>query len=117
MPYAFAALCDLRADFYLLSRCRVSAAFRSTSSRLPRHAPGWLLPAVGVTEKPPVKDLITNGGARLLNQVNYSQVAVTHGRCSIADPDADLGTSYTASAEERTIRILSFVATPTSSGS
>jgi chitinase len=42
-----------------------------------------------------LKDLVTNGSAALLDQVNYSQTAVKDGRCSIADPDADLNTTYT----------------------
>ena len=43
-----------------------------------------------------VKDLIANGGARLLDQINYAQAFVTDGRCSIADPNADLAHAFTA---------------------
>ncbi len=42
-----------------------------------------------------VKDLVTNGSAALLDQINYSQASVKDGRCSIADPNADLNTVYT----------------------
>jgi hypothetical protein len=41
-----------------------------------------------------LKSLVTNGSAALLNQLNYSQSAVKGGRCSIADPKADLNTAY-----------------------
>jgi chitinase len=43
-----------------------------------------------------VKDLVDNGGARVLDQINYSQGSVTNGVCSVADPNADLGTTYSA---------------------
>lgn len=43
-----------------------------------------------------VKDLVTNGSAALLDQINYSQASVKDGRCSIADPNADLNTAYTS---------------------
>ena len=42
-----------------------------------------------------VKDLVTNGSAALLDQINYSQASVKDGQCSIADPNADLNTVYT----------------------
>lgn len=55
-------------------------------------------PQWGLYEDQPyrVKDLVTNGGAKLLNQINYAQGFVTNRRCSVADPNADLGTVYTA---------------------
>src|SRR5581483_10334242 len=40
-----------------------------------------------------VKDLVLNGGARMLDQINYAQGFVTNRRCSVADPNADLGTA------------------------
>ena len=43
-----------------------------------------------------VKDLILNGGAKMLDQINYAQGFVTNRRCSVADPNADLGTAWTA---------------------
>ena len=43
-----------------------------------------------------VKQLIDNGSAARLDQINYAQGFVSGGRCSVADPKADLNTSYTA---------------------
>src|SRR5579863_1527173 len=43
-----------------------------------------------------VKTLVTNGSARRLDQINYSQGSVGGGRCSLADPNADLNTTFTA---------------------
>jgi chitinase len=44
-----------------------------------------------------VKDLISPGGkAPLVDQINYAQGFVTDGRCSVADPKADLNFSFTA---------------------
>lgn len=41
-----------------------------------------------------VKTLVSTRGAARLDQINYSQGAVRDGRCSIADPNADLATIY-----------------------
>ena len=43
-----------------------------------------------------VKTLITNGSAARLDQINYAQGFVSGGRCSLADPNADLNASFTA---------------------
>ena len=43
-----------------------------------------------------VKTLVTNGSARHLDQINYSQGSVSGGHCSLADANADLNTTYTA---------------------
>lgn len=43
-----------------------------------------------------VKTLITNGSAARLDQINYAQGAVSGGRCSLADRNADLNTAFTA---------------------
>jgi chitinase len=43
-----------------------------------------------------VKDLVTNGSAARLNQINYASASVKDGRCSLSDPTADLETAYTA---------------------
>lgn len=61
--------------------------------RLIGYFPQW-----GLYDDQPylVKDLVTNGGARLLDQINYAQAFVTDGHCSVADPNADLGTAFTA---------------------
>ena len=41
-----------------------------------------------------VKQLVDNGSAALLDQINYAQGFVSGGRCSVADPRADLETTY-----------------------
>lgn len=43
-----------------------------------------------------VRDLVTSGAAGLLDQINYAQAFVTDGHCSVADPNADLGTTWSA---------------------
>jgi len=43
-----------------------------------------------------VKQLAENGSAKLLDQINYAQGFVSGGKCSVADPRADLNTTYTA---------------------
>jgi chitinase len=41
-----------------------------------------------------VKNLVVNGAANKLDQIDYSQGAVRNGHCSLADPDADLGIRF-----------------------
>lgn len=43
-----------------------------------------------------VKNLVVNGSADRLNQINYASASVKNGRCSLSDPLADLETAYTA---------------------
>jgi len=43
-----------------------------------------------------VKNLLTSGSASRLNQINYASASVKNGRCSLADPDADLQATYNA---------------------
>ncbi len=43
-----------------------------------------------------VKNLVTSHSAAMLDQVNYAQGFVTNGRCSVADPNADLNHLYSA---------------------
>ncbi len=43
-----------------------------------------------------VKSLLASRGAARLDQINYSQGSVSGGHCSLADPNADLNTTYTA---------------------
>jgi chitinase len=80
----------------------------------PQHAPGFGLsslrghgarpvvvgyfPQWGIYNPQPyyVKTLLVNGSAAHLDQINYSQGAVGGARCSLADPNADLNTTYTA---------------------
>jgi chitinase len=42
-----------------------------------------------------LKKLMTSGSAARLNQINYASAAVHDGHCSISDPLADLGATYT----------------------
>jgi chitinase len=79
----------------------------------PAHAPAWRLhehaqephPLLvgyfgqwGLYYEQPyyIKHLVDNGSAVLLDQINYAQGFVSNGRCSVADPNADLNTTYTA---------------------
>ena len=43
-----------------------------------------------------VKDLVSTGGAAMLDQLNYAQGFVTNGHCSVADPNADLNIAFSA---------------------
>ena len=43
-----------------------------------------------------VKSLVAAHGPKMLDQVNYAQAFVKDGRCSVADPNADLNYTYTA---------------------
>ena len=66
-----------------------------------------------------VKQLVDNGSAALLDQINYAQGFVSGGKCSVADPRADLNTTYSAAnsvSGNRTIHRRPFVAISTSSG-
>lgn len=51
----------------------------------------------GLYNNPPytLGDLVRNGGAELLDQINYAHASIKGGMCSIADPKADLETVYT----------------------
>src|ERR1700758_4933239 len=55
-------------------------------------------PQWGIYDKQPfyVQTLVANGSAKRLDQINYSQGSVGGGRCSLADPNADLNTGFTA---------------------
>ena len=56
------------------------------------YFPGWG-PSYGQPYY--VKDLVTNEGVKLLDQINYAQSSVTGGRCTVANPESDLDTVYT----------------------
>ncbi len=43
-----------------------------------------------------VKNLVTSGAAARLDQINYAQGFVTGGRCSVADPHADVDLAFSA---------------------
>jgi chitinase len=64
------------------------------------HAPVLVgyFPQWGLYSQPQylVKDIATSKGT-LLDQVNYAQGFVTDGRCSVADPNADLNYTFSAS--------------------
>jgi chitinase len=55
-------------------------------------------PQWGIYDDPQylVKNLVSSAGRPLVDQINYAQGFVTNGRCSIADSNADLNTSFTA---------------------
>ena len=65
----------------------------STHALVVGYFPQW-----GIYSPQPyyVKSLITNGSAPRLDQINYAQGFVSGGHCSLADPNADLNTPYTA---------------------
>ena len=72
----------------------VSAAVSAQNApKIVGYFPQW-----GLYNQPAylVKDLVTSGGASLLDQLNYAQGFVTNGRCSIADSNADLNTTFTS---------------------
>ena len=56
------------------------------------------LPQWGLYNTPPwsAQQLVANGTAGMLTQINYSQAFIVNGRCSVADPNADLAHAYTA---------------------
>jgi chitinase len=63
-----------------------------------RHLVVGYFPQWGIYYAQPyyVKMLLANGSAAHLDQINYAQGSVGGGRCSLADPNADLNTPYTA---------------------
>jgi chitinase len=65
----------------------------STHPLLIGYFPQW-----GLYDQPQytVKNLLTAHGAAMLDQVNYAQGFVTNGRCSVADPNADLDYTFPA---------------------
>jgi chitinase len=86
-----ASLFDLPASF---SQVAVPTAEQAISKPiLTGYFPQW-----GLYDQPQylVKNLVTTGGAALLDQLNYAQGFVIGGHCSIADPNADLNHSFTA---------------------
>jgi chitinase len=66
---------------------------QSTHALLVGYFPQW-----GLYYDQPysVKQIVNNGNAALLDQINYAQGFVAGGKCSVADPKADLNTTYTA---------------------
>lgn len=70
-----------------------ATAERERPPLLVGYFPQW-----GLYEQPQytVKSLLAAQGPRMLTQVNYAQAFVTGGRCSIADPNADLNFAFGA---------------------
>jgi chitinase len=107
-------MCTMGGFGFLRLRPRVLASLLAIVSLYPLHARGFSLsylrrnsahhlvvgyfPQWGIYYPQPyyVKTLVANGSARHLDQINYSQGSVGGGRCSLADPNADLNTTYTA---------------------
>ena len=73
----------------------------SAAQNAPSDGPHPLLvgyfPQWGLSYAQPyyVKILVTNGVAERLDQINYAQGFVSNGQCSVADPGADLNTTFT----------------------
>lgn len=100
---AIAAICVAPAA--MLSGQSSRAGISQSALRSPLHraaAPHPLMvayfPQWGVSAQPQylVKNLLDSGSAALLDQIDYSQGAVTDGRCAIANPQADLGYSFSS---------------------
>jgi chitinase len=86
---AVVALCPVHARGFGLSYLR---------GHDPRHLVVGYFPQWGIYNSQPyyVKMLLANKSAAHLDQINYAQGSVGGGRCSLADPNADLNTPYTA---------------------
>ncbi len=69
----------------------VSSSAQPGRSLLVGYFPQW-----GVYQGYFARNLVDSGGAGLLDQMNYAQGFVTGGRCSVADPNADLNWTFTA---------------------
>jgi chitinase len=93
-PLLATVLASLAASALLL----LPATARSAPRDSPRRLVVGYFGQWGVNADPPyyLRDLADNGGAELLDQIDYAQAAVKGRRCSIAQPQADLATSYTA---------------------
>lgn len=73
---------------------------QTARATIPRSHPilvGYF-PQWGVYAQPKylVKNLVSSGAAADLDQLNYAQGFVSHGRCSVADPHADLDLLFSA---------------------
>jgi chitinase len=80
--------------FAAMAATKTSTAPEPSHPLLVGYFPQWGLYA----EQPyTVKSMVQTGAAAMLDQLNYAQGFVTGGRCSIADPHADL--DYTFSPE------------------
>ncbi len=70
--------------FPLLHRHRPLLVGYFTNEGLQKRVPFYL------------KDLVDNGSAARLDQINYAAASVRGGRCSLSDPEADLHYAYSA---------------------
>ncbi len=103
-PFRFSALKHLAIAIVVFAVCLDVAGARTHStpqrSRLqPSVTHGLIVGYFGqgsVYDHFYVKNLVTSGAAAQLDQINYSQGFVTGGRCSVADPNADLNFNFTA---------------------
>jgi chitinase len=85
--------------FFLALACTNHGAF-AVAHPGTRHGPRLLVGYFsnsGLYSPTPfyVRNLLTSGSAARLNQINYASASVHNGRCSLADPVADLETTYT----------------------
>ncbi|RXH56323.1 glycoside hydrolase family 18 protein [Granulicella sibirica] len=76
-----------------LAATLLAATLHAQSPQLTAYFPQW-----GLYNTPQynVKTLLASGGAEKLDQLNYAQGFVTDGKCSIADPNADLNFTFSA---------------------
>ncbi|MGC1422472.1 MAG: glycosyl hydrolase family 18 protein [Terracidiphilus sp.] len=72
--------------------CAFSSVPHSRTPLLVGYFPQW---GLDFAQPYYVKSLITNGAVRRLDQINYAQASVRGGRCSLANPSADLNTRFT----------------------
>jgi len=93
---------SLRTIFRIRSCVAILAVLCLQASPLPaRPAKGkpvliGYFPQWGVYNQYFVKNLVTTGGAGLLDQIDYSQAVIADNRCAVGDPNADLNFAYTA---------------------
>jgi chitinase len=86
------------AALLLLVAAPAFSATRAASPQVPHPALVGYFPQWGLYQDDPytVKNLVQSGAAGLLDQLNYAQGFVSGGRCSVADPNADLEYTFTA---------------------
>lgn len=88
------ALHFVAAAFLLLQGALTHAQYAGPQAPHPLlvgYFPQW---GLSIAKPYYVKTLINNGAAARLDQINYSQGSVRNGRCSLADPGADLSIRF-----------------------
>jgi chitinase len=90
---------NLRLSFALLAASLFLVPAASAQSASPRPLLTGYFPQWGLYNEPQylVKNLLTPTGAVMLDQLNYAQAFVTDGHCSVADPNADINYTFSAS--------------------